>query len=237
MLDARSGSKRGRLRLVAAAVLTVVALGALGAKCIENDSLYRDEDGDWHIVGEIHNETQVQGAGMIIGGTLFDAQGNVLATAQAPACPMELTPGTFSVYDVEFFNSDNVPQPASYKLNVLAGKALPAPLPVLEATVNDLAAERSGDTVTLTGTIRVLRPYDGDFYGCAAFYDGAGKVNRQITIIGFGDIPDGDPQPLELPLPRIPNSAQSVRFWLVGPGSEPLASDYATAPSELIDID
>jgi hypothetical protein len=229
--------KRSKLRFGAVAVFLVVAFSAIGAKCIENETLYRGDDGDWHLVGEIHNETQVQGAGMIIGGTLFDAQGNVLATAQTPACPYELSPGTFSVFDIRFHNSSGVPQPASYKINVLAGKALPGPLPVLEATVNNLTATRSGDTVTIEGTIRLLRPYSGDFSGCAAFYDSAGNVLREWTIFGFGPIPDTDPQPLELPLPFVPDEATDVRFWLVGPGSEPLASDYATVPSELIDID
>jgi hypothetical protein len=224
-------------RLLGSALLILAAFAAIGAKCIENETLYRGDDGDWHIVGEIHNETQVQGAGMVVGATLFDSGGNVLATAQSPACPYELSPGTFSVFDVRFHNSSAVPQPASYKINVVAGKALPGPLPVLEATVNNLSATRSGETVTIEGTIRLLRPYSGDFSGCAAFYDAGGNMLREWTIFGFGEINGTGPQPLELPLPFVPDEATEVRFWLVGPGSEPLASDYATTPSELIDID
>jgi hypothetical protein len=225
-------------RVAFAIVALCFALFSLGARCIENDSLRRSEiDGDWHIYGEIHNETNVQGVEIIVQGTLFDAQGNVLATGQAPICPYELSPGSFSGYDIGFNNSAGIPQPASYKINVLSGRALTSPLPALDATVSGLQAERDGDTVTITGTVRANRDYPGDYAGCAAFYDSAGKTVMHWTIFGFGALEEDVSQPLELPLDFTPAAATSVRFWLIGPGSEPLESNYAAVVSGLIPID
>jgi hypothetical protein len=209
----------------------------MAARCIENTSLRRGSDGDWHIYGEIHNETDVQGAEILVVGTLLDADGNVMATGQTGICPFELSPGTFSVYDIAFHNSAALPQPASFKVNVLSGKALEAALPPLDATLQNLDATRSGDTVTITGSVRANKNYPGDYSGCAAFYDGGGKVVQQITIFGFGGLTAGDTQPLELPLPLVPADASSVRFWIVGPGSEPLESNYRAVMSGSIAID
>jgi hypothetical protein len=215
-------------RLSTLAVLLLAAVGVLGAKCIENDALRRDSTGDWHIFGEIHNETQVQGAEIVVLGTLLDAAGNTIATAQTPICPFELSPGSFSGYDIHFQNSQAL-QPASHRVNVIGGKALPGPLPMLEATVTDLEARRDAqvdELVHITGKVRALMPISGDFSGCAAFYNAAGKVVSHWTIFGFGPLPSGSAQDLEFSLGFVPDEATSVRFWLVGPGSEPLRSNY-----------
>jgi hypothetical protein len=226
-------------RLVGSALLIVAAFSALGAKCIENDTLRRDSSGDWHIFGEIHNETAVQGAEMIVLGTLLDASGNTIATAQTPVCPMELSPNSFSGYDIHFRDSSAL-QPASYKINVLSGKALPGPLPVLEATVTDLEARRDpqiDELVHISGEVRALMPISGDFSGCAAFYDAAGKVVSHWTIFGFGPLPSNTVQDLNFALGFVPDEATSVRFWLVGPGSEPLESSYQAVVSEQFPIE
>jgi hypothetical protein len=228
-MSARAASRR---YATLALILAAGSLFLLGAKCIENDSLRRGEDGDWHIYGEIHNETQAQGAEIVVVGTLLDANGNAIATAQAPICPFELTPGTFSGYDIHFHDSENIPQPASYKINVLSGKVLPGPLPHLEVTVTDLDAERVGDQVFIRGDLRANQPIEGDFKGCAGFYDAAGKMIQHVSIFGFGPLPSGNTQPLELPLPLVPDAAETVRFWLVGPGDllssnwRPIISDH-----------
>jgi hypothetical protein len=219
------------------ALIVLAPLLLVAAKCIENDALYRDEAGDWHVVGEIHNETDVQGVEMMLGGTLFDASGNVLATAQAPICPFELSPHTFSVFDVQFFNSANVEEPDRYEIHAVGGRALPAALPPLDVSLTNFTASRAGDTVTLIGTIRMRAAYSGEFSGCVAFYDGGGRVMRQVTVIGFGALPKDKPQELHLPLPLIPDDAVTVRFWLVGPGSEPFKSDYAAATTPAFDIE
>lgn len=217
--------------------LLTCSLFFLAAKCVENDTLRRGPDGDWHIYGEIHNETDVQGVEIIVQATLFDGDGNVLATGQAPICPYELSPGQVSVYDIDFHNSASVPQPANYRINVMSGKALASALPQLDADLTDLSASRSGDTVTITGSVSANQNYPGDFSGCAAFYDSAGTVIQQFTVFGFGALPSGVSQDLELPLPQIPGDAQTVRFWLVGPGSSPLSSDYVAVMSGAIPID
>ncbi len=94
---------------------------SLGARCIENTSLRRGAGGDWHLYAEIHNETDVQATEFIVLGTLLDAEGN---PGQAPICPHELSPSSFSAYDIRFPGTEGLPEPASYKVNVLSGKTL-----------------------------------------------------------------------------------------------------------------
>ena len=78
------------------AFMLIAPFFLLGAKCIENDSLRKGPDGDWHIYGEIHNETTVQGAQILLQGTFYDGGGNVIGIGQAPLRAPELSPGTSS---------------------------------------------------------------------------------------------------------------------------------------------
>jgi len=217
--------------------LVLAPLLLIAARCVENESLYRDGSGNWVLVGEMYNDTGVQGAEMILGATLFDGAGNALVSGQGPICPAELSPNSLSSFEITFLNSASIPEPARHEFRVLNGKALDSPLPKLDVIVSGLAATQSGDTVTLTGTIRANRSYSGDFSGCAALYDGDGQVIRQITILGFGELPPSQNQELELPLLVVPDAdVASVRFWLVGPGPAPFASGYAAVVSDLVSV-
>jgi len=226
-------NRAGSLRwLIALAPLLLIA-----ARCVENETLYRDSNGNWTLVGEMYNDTAVQGAEMVLGATLYDSAGNALVSGQGPICPGELSPNSLSTFEITFFNSASIAQPTRHEFRVVNGKALDAPLPPLDASVTGLSATQSGDTVTLTGTVRANRTYAGDFSGCAALYDGSGRVIRQITILGFGEMPANKNQELELPLLVVPEAdVASARFWLVGPGSAPFASDYAAVVSDLLPV-
>ena len=53
--------------------LVLAPLLLVAARCVENTSLYRDGSGNWVLVGEMYNDTKVQGTEMVLGATLFDA--------------------------------------------------------------------------------------------------------------------------------------------------------------------
>ncbi len=232
-LRALAGSFRARRMLP---LLVFAPLFLLAAKCIDNETMYQDSSGDWHVVGEMHNDTDVWGGEMLLGGKLMDDEGNVLATAQAPACPFELAAHSISVFDVQFFHSSGL-HPTKYDVRPIDGKALDHPLPPLEVSLTNFAAKRTSSGVTITGTIRANKAYSQQFGGCAAFYNSAGKVIRQITIFGFGKLPANVAQPLTLPLPDIPGDASSVRFWLnESSDADPLSSDYGAAVTDSLTI-
>jgi hypothetical protein len=220
----------GRSLLLAAPLLLVAA------KCVEHTTLYRDNAGNLHIVGEIHNETDIQGTELIVGGTLYDGAGNVLATAQTPICPSELSPHTFSTFDIEFQNSSAVPQPARYDVRPISGKTLTQALPPLHVTLSSVRAKRTPIGVEITGSIRAGQAYAGFYYGCAAFYNSAGDVIRQLTIIGFGTLPADVTQPIDVILPNMPTEAKTMRLWVVGPGESVLQSSYQAIMTDSITI-
>ncbi|TAK70823.1 MAG: hypothetical protein EPO22_01535 [Dehalococcoidia bacterium] len=211
------------------ALLLFTPMFLLAAKCIDNESMYQDNLGDWHVVGEMRNDTDVWGANMMLGGSLMDDAGNVLATGQAPACPFELAAHGTSVFDVQFFQSYGL-HPTKYEVHPMSGRSLDQPLQPLQVSLSGFAAKRTSSGVTITGTIRARRAYSQQFGGCTAFYNSAGKVVRQITIFGFGKLSANADQPLTLPLPDIPGDATAVAFWLVeSSDADPLSSDYGAA--------
>lgn len=221
---------------LARSLLVFLPILLVAARCVEHQTLYRDASGNLHIVGEIYNDTDVQGAEMILGGTLYDAAGNVLATAQTPTCPYELSPHARSTFDIEFRDSSGLPMPARYDVRPISGKALPQPLPPLKATLSSVRAARTALGVEITGSIQASQGYDGFYYGCAAFYNAAADVVRQLTIIGFGDLPAGVPQSIDIIMPQMPAEALSMRLWIVGPGSNALDSNYMALMTDSIPI-
>ena len=232
-LRALTGSSRARRMLP---LLVFAPLILLAAKCIDNETMYQDNLGDWHVVGEMHNDTDVWGGNMMLGGTLMDDAGNVLATGQAPACPFELAAHGISVFDVQFFQSFGL-HPTKYEVRPIGGKSLDQPLQPLQVSLTAFAAKRTSSGVTITGTIRATKAYSQQFGGCTAFYNAAGKVVRQITIFGFGKLPSNVEQPLTLPLPDIPDDATTVRFWLTeSSDADPLSSDYGAAVTGTLTI-
>jgi hypothetical protein len=89
--------------------------------------------------------------------------------------------------------------------------------------------------VDITGSIKASPGYEGFYYGCAAFYNAAGDVVRQLTILGFGDLPAGVPQSFEV-IMSIPAEVLTTRLWIVGPGANSLDSDYAALMTDSIPI-
>jgi hypothetical protein len=198
---------------IATALLLLAALALSGAKCIEHDSLRRGADGDWHIYGEIHNKTDLPGAGIAVQGTLVDATGNVIATAQAATCPTSLSPGTFSVYDVRFHDTAGLPQPASHRINVAAGE-VSATLPPLNATFEKMSAKPGLVGRIEAGAILALAdgpPPASAFPYCVAFYDDDGDVVDVRTATGELIAGTNDVRMFQISA-GVPATAVSVRF-------------------------
>ncbi len=231
---ATAGARRRRW----AALLLFVPLLLIAAKCIENETLYQDASGDWHVVGEIHNDTDVWGADMLVGGQLLDASGSVIATTQAPVCPLELAPHSYDGFDLHFRGSGAL-RPTSYAIHVIRGHALTQPLPDSGLSLNGFAAKKVPSGINISGTVSSTRTYSRVLTGCIAFYNAAGRVVTHITAINFGltlPLVAGTPQPVAFTIPGVQPDATSVRLWLAGDSAIPLASDYAAVMTGSIPI-
>jgi len=231
------------LPLLAACALATLSMLLISAKCIENDSLRRSSNGDWMIAGEIHNETDIQGTGMVLQGTLLDAAGNEIATAVTGGprslCPAELSPENLSAFYIIFPGSANLPEPAGYRVNVIAGKALSEPLPKLALTTNGEATRELDFSVTLELTYRLQQAYpDRRLAMCISFYDSSGHVIDGFDSTASFDLTQvGTDVTIVRPnLNRAPGGATHLRYWLWL--TEPFAveSDHQAIASELIPL-
>lgn len=194
-----------RRLLARASIALLLAAGVftISARCIENDTLRRGTDGNWHIYGEIHNETDVQGLNMVLNGATFDANGRQLSVGQALMCPASLSPDTFSVYDVAVPSAAN---PASHKVNVVSGGATSNALTPLQGSFQGATTEAFysqtfsvhriffSATFVLADSERVGIAPGGiapSFTYCVAFYGADGRVVDLLppTTVGtLGDV-------------------------------------------------
>ena len=146
-------------RFASIGALAVVLALAIGARCIERTSVYVDKDGYTHIVGEMVNETQVQGTGMMLIGTLYDANGGVIAQKIVPTCPPDTQPNSQIVFDVRFDNP-NVPPHTSYDVRPVSGTAQGQPLPNPDVLVLRTYAARYKDLPPFPG----FEDFEDDVY-------------------------------------------------------------------------
>jgi hypothetical protein len=218
-------------------LLLAFPLILLAGKCVDQHQLMRDANGNWTIVGQIHNDTDIQATSMVLSGKLLDGDGNVLASTTAPPCPEELSPHTLAVFELNFANSAAL-QPVSYDVRPVSGHVLDHPLPLLGVTLSGFAATRTGEGAKVTGTIKSTKTDARPYTGCLAFYDAGGKVVTEVTIAGFGGLTAGTPQPLTLPIPVVASAATTARFWLIGPttSADLFASDFQAAVTEAFAI-
>jgi hypothetical protein len=205
------------LRLALALGLAGPLLFLLGARCVEHDALRRGPDGNWHIYGELFNDTDVQGTGIVVQGSLFDASGELLATGTAPTCPGELSPGKPVVYDIRLPNTEFLPEPSSYRVNVAKGVVLEAPLPELAIAPEFTVEVVAGNKLRIGAEFLTSAQHPGRYEFCVAFYDGAGDV-MAVLVNALGPTgPSGPSGPRrfagEISRTDIPG-AVSMRVWI-----------------------
>jgi hypothetical protein len=207
-----SGVRRMQIRWRSAAVMVLGLTAALGlaGKCIDRTSVYVDADGYTHLVGQMNNDTSIQGTSIVLRGTLYDAQDNVIATKDAPTCPPDTQPNTQSLFDIRFDNP-GVPPHARYTVQAISGKAMSAALPDPDVVILQNEAIRyegippiPGFPITDNDVLfrfgvrnRGDHAYPG-IQGCAAVYDHFGNViyAESTEIVSFDE--DGNISPATL---------------------------------------
>ncbi len=245
-------------RVASFAMIALVAALALGARCIDRTNVYVDKDGYTHITGELVNDTDIQGVQIMLRGTLFDAQGNVIAQKDAPTCPPDTQPHQQIIFDIRFDNP-NVPPYARYDVHVVSGRALSAPLPDPDVVVLGTDAARfeglppiPGLGITSQDVLfafdvrnRSGHPYTG-VQGCAAVYDNTGKViaaksseliqqdatgHIQTATLGFTA-----PETVFMIARDVPRGPVQVRAWLWFGDKGAPTSQYQFVPTPFITI-
>jgi hypothetical protein len=228
--------RRAIVRLLAVTAISALAIAGIGAKCIEKAYVYVDSEGYTHITGRLVNETDIQGTNLVLRGTLLDGAGNVIATKDQAPCPPDLKPYSETMFDIRFDNP-NVPPHASFKVNMVSGKALPAPLPDPNVVIF------TSDAIRFTGIPFQpgILPFDesdvligfqvrnrtDNLYpvqGCAAVFDQQGQIiyGQSVELVrfdeDFGAIP-AVTQPQELAFVTliaedVPSGPIQVKAWL-----------------------
>lgn len=227
---------RSRHRAAVLVLFSTVAAIALGARCIENTYVYVDRDGYTHILGEFFNDTDVQASGVILRGTLLDAQGNTIAVKDAPICPPDSQPGSQATFDIRF-DSPNLPPHASFAVNTIKGTTMDGALPSPNILVLQTRAlklinvpaipgfpYRDGDVLFSFGVRNRSNTVYTGVQACAAAYNNAGQVidvesGEVVSIDADGNI---GPAVLDfrnrvdffIGMQDVPPQAAYVRGWL-----------------------
>lgn len=231
---------------------------AVAARCIDRTSTYVDADGYTHITGEMVNDTDIQGTQIMLQGTLFDANGGVVAQKVAPTCPPDTQPHQQTTFDIRFDNP-NVPPWTRFEARPISGKAQSSPLPDPQVVLFFSDAIRFTSPPLIPGlpistkdvyfTFR-LRNQSSNTYnglqGCAAIFDSAGNVvfvtseelTQQNTDGTIGPAVVG-PQALGdvfMLAKNVPVGPVQVRVWLwFGPKGAP-TSQYQFISTGMITI-
>jgi hypothetical protein len=223
-------------RLGLIGLLAAVAMLATAARCIENVRVYVDADGYTHIVGEMYNETEIQGSAIMLRGTLYDGAGNVIASKDSPICPPDSQPGAQSMFDIRFDNP-NLPPHTRYSVNAVGGTVLNQRLPDPNVLVLQTDAFRlinvppipffpwqDGDILFQFGIRnRSATVYTGA-QGCSAAYNNQGQIVATdagpfFSIGPNGEIGDailGNANRVDvfMEILNVPLDAAYVRAWI-----------------------
>lgn len=252
-------SPRRRRTRVAFVAMAVVVLGILAsaARCIERTSTYVDSEGYTHITGEMVNDTGTQGTKMLLQGTLFDANGAVVAQKTAATCPPDSQPHQQIAFDIKFDNPIVAPW-TRYEVVPLGGKALPTPLPDPRVVIFSSEAIRFTQPLQLPGLSITtkdvflgfeLRNQSDDFFfgvqGCVAVYDQAGKavyVKGEEMLGDYGGIylpailGPQERTSVFMVATDVPKGPVQVRAWLWFGDKDDETSDYQFVSTGLVTI-
>jgi hypothetical protein len=216
----------------AAAAIVVAALGiaGVGARCIENVTVRIDGDGYTYLLGEIYNDTEIQGSEMVLQATLFDGGHNVIATKAVDVmCPGDLAPHSHSAYAVRF-DQPGLPPYASYEVRPVAGRALAEPASASGVEILSASAHWTPRTARENVAISVSARNGGAHAVtgvalCGVTYDGEGRVRSVTSQQRAVTIAAGDTKRFDFTL-RGQGGAATARAWLWFPGPTPGTSRY-----------
>jgi hypothetical protein len=221
---------------MAVLLLAAVATLVLGARCIERTSVWVDADGYTHISGTMVNDTDIQGAQMVLRGTLYDAAGNVIAQKDAVPCPPDLKPHSEITYDIRFDNP-GLPPHARHEVRPVSGRALEQTLPNPDVLLFLAEAIRFQNIPFVPGIL----PFDEDdvlfgfrvrnrtnnsypIQGCAAVFDNRGNAvfSMSTEVVQFDEDFNPSPavlRPQELTFVTmiaddVPRGPVQVKAWL-----------------------
>lgn len=251
--------RRVRLaKLAALGLLIAIGVAALGARCIEKPYVYVDKDGYTHITGRIVNDTDIQGAAIMLRGTLYDANNNIIATKDAPICPPDLKPFSESIFDIRFDNP-GVPPHARFTVQAISGQALAAPKPTSDVVLFSSQAIRFDNIPFAPGIL----PFDSDdvlfgfevrnrtnntypVQGCSAVFDNQGNIvhAQSVELVSFDEDFNISPArlgPQELSFVTmiaedVPRGPVQVKAWLWFGNKGDATSQWQYVETSLITI-
>ena len=107
------------MRLLAVSIITLsLALSSVWAQvAIINDQQYISEDGTFHIVGEIENNSSVPLNQVVVTATFYDINKKILDTVSTESILETIMPGKKGPFDL-FFANNIVSQIYQYSLNI-----------------------------------------------------------------------------------------------------------------------
>jgi hypothetical protein len=223
------------------AVLISTSLIAMGARCIENVAVRSDDQGNTYLLGEIYNDTDVQGTQIVVRAMLKDLNGAVVATKDTTTCPPDLQPGGLSSYGVQF-DEKNLPAGLTWEVRPIAGVTLPKHNPDSGVVVTSKRVVRRGTGLDVTFKVRNQSNLTHERPQlCAVMYDGSGKVGSwspfDPAYMGIDTTlrPD-ETVDLSFNLRDQSPDAASVRVWLWIPGPDPGTSRLQPVMTDPIQI-
>jgi hypothetical protein len=216
-------------------VLCLLGALALGTRCIERTSIHVDADGYTHITGEMVNETDIQGTQIMLRGTLYDDQNNVVAQKDSPTCPPDSQPNSQIIFDIRFDNP-NVPPYARFDVRPISAITLPSKLADPDVVVLNTDAARFQGLPPIPGLgitdNDVLFEFDArnrstnvyTVQACAAVYDNQGAVikvkeGEVVSIdaeghVGSAQLGSTRPATFIFIAKDVPKGPVQVRSWL-----------------------
>ncbi len=235
-----------RWRAAAVSLLMLAGAMALGARCIERTSIHVDADGYTHITGEMVNETDVQGTQIMLRGTLYDDQGNVVAQKDSPTCPPDSQPQSQILFDIRFDNPI-IPSYARFDVRPISGIALSAKLPDPDVVILQTDAARFQGLPPIPGLgitdndvlfefgVRNRSTNVYTIQACAAVYDNQGNLIKAkegevlsrdaAGHLGPAQLGSSAPATLFFIARDVPKGPVQVRAWLwFGPKGAPTSA-------------
>jgi len=232
-------------RIFAMGIALCLALVFSAAKCTEHETLKQNEDGSWTLTGEFHNTSDVYASGISLGGTLLDANGNVVGWSPgSQQCIDVLSPDASIPFELDFVKLSEE-EPVSWVVGATKGRTLDEPLPDAELRVKDLKASWTGgpgSSLRITGDLvnDSDRTYQDFPQACVAVYDAAGNViavTEDWRDLETALKPGGTQEIDSIYVDFVGADANSIRYWVTnGCTCDPAAPAYAAVSTALVPI-